>query len=224
MMSAFKPSDTLLAQYANSPTIVQLIANMAQYIDASADFDAFYDAVWNIETAQGYGLDVWGRIVNVSRQLTIAGAVSNLGFSEGGASYSPFGQASFYTGVPATQSYTLADPAYRVLILVKALANISSCTPRSLNQLLQNLFAGRGRCYVIDQGGMSMSFVFEFMLQPYELAILTQSSALPRPAAVSAQVVQLDLPNTFGFSEAAAYQPFGYGVFFNPTTAVTAVN
>lgn len=211
--------ETIVSQYANSPTLVQLVQNMNEYIDPRTDFDAFYDFVWNVDTAQGFGLDIWGKIVNVSRQLNIPGEVVNFGFSEG-LDYQPFGQAPFYAGPPGSTVYYLSDDAYRTLILVKALANISDCTSPSLNQLLKNLFAGRGRCYVSDTGQMQMRFVFEFALLPYEIAIMTQSGAIPRPAAVQAQVLQVDIPGTFGFSEALLSQPFGSGVFFNSSTGL----
>ncbi len=206
----------MISQYANSPTIRQLCAFMGEYVDPSANLDAFYDMVWNLDTAQGFGLDIWGKIVGVSRQLTIPAAVlPNLGFDEGD-DYQPFGQAPFYSIDAATDTYALSDQAYRTLILVKALGNISSCTARSLNQLLQNLFAERGRCYVSDTGGMQMRFTFEFALLPYEISILTQSGAVPRPAAVDARILQVDVPSAFGFSEAGIYQTFGHGVLFNP--------
>jgi hypothetical protein len=214
-----KVEQTILAQYGNSATIVQLVRNMNAYIDPQADIDNFYNFVFNVNTAQGFGLDIWGRIINVSRQLTISAAVANFGFKEG-VNYQPFGQAPLYAGAPATSSYLLSDSAYRTLILVKALANISACTARSLNQLLQNLFKGRGRCYVSDTGGMQMRFTFEFALLPYEISILTQSGAVPRPAAVSAKILQVDIPSTFGFNEAGIYQTFGNGVLFNQATGL----
>lgn len=214
---------TIISQYANSATIVQLIRNMNEYIDPATDFQNFYDFVWNVDTAQFWGLDILGRIVNVSRQLKIPPAIVNLGFNEG-LNYQPFGQAPFYAGPPASNVYLLGDDAYRKLILMKALLNISNSTAPATNQLLQNLFAGRGRCYVADTGGMQMRFVFEFLLLPYELAILTQSNAVPRPAAVLAQVLQIDLPTTFGFKEGSFYQTFGHGVFFNTATGLTTAN
>jgi hypothetical protein len=210
---------TIISQYANSPTLRQLIENLNGYIDPSADLDAFYRYVWNVDTAQGFGLDCWGKIVNVSRRLNIPGAVVNFGFKEG-SSYQPFGQAPLYNGPPGSTVYYLSDDAYRTLILVKALANISDCSAPSLNQLLQNLFEGRGRCYVADTGGMQLRYVFEFLLQPYEVAILTQSGAVPRPAAVFAQVLQVDLPNTFGFKEGQQFQTFGHGLLFNSSTGL----
>lgn len=208
---------TIISQYANSPVICQLIANMNGYVDPAADIDAFYDLVWNVDTAQGFGLDFWGKVVNVSRTVNIVGALNEFGFSEGNANkdYNPFGQNPFYNGPQASGNFTLSDDAYRKLIYAKALSNISDCSIPSLNQLLQNMFSGRGRCYVTDLGQMQMQYVFEFALLPYEIAIITQSKALPRPVGVSARLLQVDVPNTFGFNEAQLSQPFGQGILFN---------
>ncbi|WP_050450482.1 DUF2612 domain-containing protein [Bordetella bronchiseptica] len=212
---------SLISQYANSPTLVQLLNNMDEYINPDADFDAFYGFVWNVETAQGFGLDILGRIVGVGRRLTIPGEETYLGYVEAYTSPTassgpqPFGQAPFWVGEQSTQTYTLSDDAYRTLILVKALANISDCTAPSFNRLLQNLFAGRGRCYVSDLGGMRMRFTFEFFLLPFEMAILTQSNAIPRPAAVGVSIAEIPTPNVFGFMEAGnGMAPFGQGTFF----------
>lgn len=223
-MSKFDPIVTIQAQYANSPTLRQLIDSMSQYFDPSTDFDNFYDAVWNVDTATGFGLDIWGKIVGVSRTLTIPGALTYFGFVEQGSTSQPFGQAPFYAGTPATQSYNLTDDAYRNLILTKALANISAGNASSINTLLRNLFAGRGKCYVIDLGGMKMMFTFEFELQPYEIAVLTQSGVIPRPGGVSATVMQLNQSATFGFAEGVSYQPFNQGVFFNPDVGIIPVS
>ena len=207
--------ETIISQYGNSATITQLVRDMDQYIDPRADFDAFYDFVWNVETAQGFGLDIWGRIVNISRELQIPTDPNFFGFSDALPGSYPFGEQPFWDGVAgATNTYRLADDAYRQLILVKALANISATNAPSLNQLLQNMFAGRGRCYVNDLGGMSLRYTFEFLLTNYEFAIMTQSGALPRPAGVGAILITTDIP-VFGFSEAGtgSAAPFGQAPF-----------
>jgi hypothetical protein len=207
---------TIQSEYANSPTICTLIQNMNEYIDPRADIDNFYNIVWNVETAVGFGLDIWGRIVGISRQLTIPGTSEYFGFNEGTGFY-PFGQAPFYSGVPpATQTYTLSDDAYRTLILVKAMSNIFLSTAPAINQILQNLFSDSGRCYVNDLGGMKLRYTFEFLLTPYQFAIITQSGALPKPAAVECFMIQTVLP-VFGFSEAgtATAAPFGQAPFIS---------
>src|ERR1700744_4103633 len=94
---------TIISEYANSPTLVQLIKNMDQYIDPRANIDAFYNLVFNLDTAQGYGLDIWGKIVGLEngRVLTIPSTALDFGFAEAGvASATPFGGGVFYSGVP----------------------------------------------------------------------------------------------------------------------------
>ncbi|MHB8803587.1 MAG: DUF2612 domain-containing protein [Rhodocyclaceae bacterium] len=215
---------TIISQYANSATISQLVRNMNTYLDPRADFDTFFDYVWNVESAQGFGLDIWGRIVGISRELLIPASPDFFGFNEATGSAHSFNESPFYDGTPpATSTYKLADDAYRQLILVKALANISATNAPAINQLLQNMFAGRGRCYVNDLGGMALRYTFEFDLTPYEFAIMTQSDALPRPAGVNASLFQSALP-LFGFSEAGlSAAPFGQGVFV-PQGAINAAN
>ena len=213
---------TIISQYANSATITQLVRNMNTYLDPRADFDTFFDYVWNVETAQGFGLDIWGRIVGISRELLIPASPDFFGFNEATGSAHSFNESPFYDGTPAaTQTYFLADDAYRKLILCKALANISATNTPTLNQLLQNLFGDRGRCYVNDMGGMAMRYTFEFDLTNYEFAIITQSGAMPRPAGVSSSMFNSALP-LFGFSEAGpSAAPFGQGVFI-PQGAIHA--
>lgn len=213
---------TIISQYGNSATITQLVRNMNHYIDPRTDFDTFFDFVWNVETAQGFGLDIWGRIVNISRLLLIPPPINNFGFNEAGSSAHSFDESPFYNGVPpVSETYFLGDAAYRQLILVKALANISATNAPTLNQLLQNLFGNRGRCYVNDIGGMRLRYTFEFDLTPYEFAIITQSGAMPHPAGVETSMFNSALP-LFGFAEAGSSAvPFGQGVFM-PLGAVHA--
>lgn len=210
---------TIISQYANSPTIRTLIENMNEYIDPRANMDAFYEMIWNVDTARGIGLDIWGRIVGVSRLLKLTSNRDVLGFDNPSfpPDWAPFNQGTFSTGNEATQAYELADDAYRVLILTKALSNIVATNAPSLNALLQNLFPGRGRAYVLDLGAMSMRFVFEFSLSDIEYAILTQSGALPHPAGVAYSVLVIPTAGLFGFKEnGPLVQPFDHGVFYHP--------
>ena len=62
---------TVMSQYANSPILDQLIDRFNDCINPTVNIKSFYDNIWNVETATGYGLDVWGRIVGVTRILNI---------------------------------------------------------------------------------------------------------------------------------------------------------
>jgi hypothetical protein len=52
--------DTIISQYDTAPTLTQLITNINTYIDPTADLDAFYNLIWNVDTAQGIGLGYLG--------------------------------------------------------------------------------------------------------------------------------------------------------------------
>lgn len=214
--------DTILSQYANSPVLTKLIGDFDEYVDQTQNLDAFYDLIWNVDTAQGYGLDVWGRIVGVTRVLSVPTS-TYLGFDEQGSTVGTFGQSPFFMGEPSTGNYLLSDSAFRILIFAKALANISDGSTPSINQILLNLFPGRGNCYVTDQnpvGGpffgfeesgdsqtfgqatfygadetpnMTIFYVFDFLLTPVEFAIVEQSGVLPKPVGVAASVVQITI-------------------------------
>ena len=216
-----KPSDTLLAQYANSPTISELVERFNDWIDPAADLDAFYRDIFDIETANDDGLDIWGRIVGVGRYLEIQTTPAYWGFSEAyteATKYSgpqPFDDAgSMWDGLPSTQNYRLGTEAYRKLILVKAMANITDTTVGRINTLMDALFGSRGLFYVHDAGDMAMRYVFDFMLTPVEVAILLRGDVVPKPAGVQLTLIQLDIATTFGFAE-ANMQPFDSGTFLN---------
>src|SRR6185437_3055129 len=139
--------------YATSPILTNLIQAANAAIDPQADFDAFMANVWNVYTAVGFGLDFWGRIVNIPRTITIPAANDYFGFDEALPDAEPFNQAPVYSGPQGGTLYTLSHDAYRVLIPPQALANISSFTAQSMHALLNFMFNGpgttRGPCYVL---------------------------------------------------------------------------
>lgn len=175
---------TIVSQYANSPTIIALIDSFNAAVDPGADLDNFLTHVWQVDTADGVFLDnVWGRIVGVSRTI------------------------------PTSPATVLTDAQYLQLILLKALSNISRASSPSINTLLLEWMAGRGRTYVNDLGQMEIRYMFEFPLEPFEILIITQSGIFLRAAGVGGWMVEFQ-PPVFGFSgmtDGAA--PFGQAPF-----------
>ena len=190
-ISDFNWWQTVLKQYANSPIIMKLISDFFSYIDLTKDLESFFDLMWNVYTAQGYGLDCWGTIVAVNRVLSLGGGLQHLGFDEGGTvDYTPFNQAPWYSGQKLTDNYILTDDGYRVLILAKAFANICDGSVPAINHILTVLFGASGKCYCTDEGGMEMTYTFEFTPSPVQLAIVTNSGVLPTPTGVSYTIIQ----------------------------------
>lgn len=173
--------------------------------------------IWNIRPvggAQGYGLDVWGRIVGVSRTVALTTG-HFFGFGEPG-DRSPFGLAPFYSGIPVIETFTFDDETYRRLIFAEAALNITNCGIPAINTILRSIFPGRGNTYCIDgangptgiwfgfgeaqdrvpfgqgpfgdrapQGGaMTITYVFDFVLTDEEIAIVINSGVLPKPTGV----------------------------------------
>jgi hypothetical protein len=190
-ISDFDVWATVISQYANSPVLTRLIQDFASNVDQTLDLQSFFDLIWNVDTAQGYGLDIWGRIVGVTRILQIVGTQLYFDFEETGLSGNGFNQQPFFIGTPLTSNYSLSDDAFRTLIFAKALANISDGSIKALNQLLINLFPNRGNAYVTDGLDMTMTYSFSFTLSPVELAIVSQSGVLPKPTGVSLTIVQV---------------------------------
>lgn len=189
---AFDVWATLMAQYANSPALTAMITAFNAAMDFTQTIDNFYDLLWNVFTAQGYGLEVWGRIVGVVRTISIPGSVQFFGFTEAGTSWTGFGQGIFASpGSALTQNYILQDIDFRRLVLAKAAGNISDGSIISVNKILLSLFPGRGKCFVADGLNMSLTFTFNFSITPAELAIVSQLNVIPQAVGVIVNVVHL---------------------------------
>lgn len=216
---AFDIWATVISQYANSPSLMGVVTGFADGIEQTYNIDDFYRLIINVDTAVGYGLDVWGRIVGVNRVLQVQ-IGEWFGFEEALPGDQTFGFGPLYSGDPLTDNFALSDQAYRLLIFAKAAANITDGSIPAINRILMNLFPGRGNCYVqegsaigewfgfeesINAKGfnqapfysgtgihtMMMSYVFEFPLTPVELAIVQQSGVLPKSTGVAATVIIL---------------------------------
>ena len=183
--------DTIISQYGTSPTLNALIGAFNQWIDPTIDIDDFYQRIWNLDTAEGYGLDVWGRIVGVGRVLQVA-AAKYFGFNEAtNISADPFNTSPFYSGQQINDNFILSDDGFRTLIIAKALSNICDGSIPAINQVLLTLFPGRGNVYVTNGRNMTMTYTFTFLPTPVEAAIISQSGVLPLPAGVSVTTVQI---------------------------------
>lgn len=183
---------TILSQYANSPRILALIESFSDAINADGLSDLFVSSILDIDTATGYGLDVWGRIVGVKRGLYVPGGASGkvLGWGNAGPGiYYGWRQAPWNTLSKLTPNFQLQDGDYRRLILVKAFSNISNRSITSMNSALMQMFAGQGNVYVSDLGNMTAAYVFDFHPTALDLAILQQSGAFASPSGVAMSIV-----------------------------------
>jgi hypothetical protein len=237
------PWQTVVSQYANSPQLLALIDSFNDAVDPRATLELFYRTVWNLDTATGYGLDVWGRIVGIDRSMEILALPIFFGFGEAAPGVTTLGFGPFYGGQPLRQPFTLPnDDAYRRLIYAKAMTNLTDGSITSINQILMTLFHGRGNAYVREEvprpshyfgfaeaGGadgfdglgafgdylgfrrstMTVTYVFDFALEPWEEHVVRHSEAIPRIAGVTTRVQSVPRDDLFLLSDDDAYLTSG---------------
>jgi len=204
-------NQTIMSQYANSPRLLSIINTVSDALDPSKFTNDFYRLIMNIPTANSHGLDIWGRIVGISRTVSFPNPQGEyLGFSDG---FYPFNERPFSGSGSESDTWELADDAYRELILIKALSNIIYATAPNINRLLETVFDGV--CYFLITGPMDARYVFEFDLSPYQRHIVYNTDILPRPCGVLISIIiNADTDGIFGFS-GSGLQPFNQGVFFD---------
>ena len=169
----FEVKDTLMSQYANSPAIVGIIDGIADALDPNATVDEFYSLLWNLSTATTWGLDIWGRIVGMSRnvQMSDPDAVT-FGFKTNPVSqnFTPFNVAPFSASGAKFNSYRLPDNLYKELIIIKAASNILYATAPNINKYLQMIFSEKAYYYIT--GHMTAAYIFEFELTAFQRLIV----------------------------------------------------
>ena len=169
---------TIIRQYEESPTINAMVNSYSQTIDAKYLFDSFYTNIWNIDTANSEGLDIWGRIVGVSRYLTLQNS-DYFGFDP---DFKPFDNAPFFGTSAINDQYRLSNDDFRRVIKAKALANITGTTIPGIELVLKQLFSVRGKTKVRVVGFKELDYVFKFVPTDLDNAIITAPNLLPIPA------------------------------------------
>ena len=191
------------SQYSASVKIVDLLESCRKHILPDADIVSFFDNVFNIETAQGYGLDIWGNIIGVTR-------------------FVPDWQNE-------TVVYTLTDEQFKKVLLFKAGANIMDSTLASMNYLFKQLYpdykclirnktgysydADNDRYYTADP--MEIEYVFfDTDLSDLEKSVFVLVGSFNKGAGVHYNLSEYNYDEIFGFY-GSGLQPFDQGVFFN---------
>lgn len=165
---------TIISQYATSPKLLSLIQDFNDCIDPTVDIDAFYANFWDLDTAVGQGLDIWGRIVGIGRNVKLQQTSTYLGFKEGQTSandYQSFGHGILYSGVQSG-AYVLLDGPFRTLIYAKALGNITNGSVLSYNKLLSLLFP-TNTVYLKITATMQVQVYFVTAPTQFEVSVLS---------------------------------------------------
>ena len=204
-------AETVQSQYATSKRMRAVIDAFWQAINPKSDIDLLYKKLVNPRTAEGWGLDVWGRIVAIGRSfLAVDDDTPYFGFDppEGvkNERLNSFGNAPFYKQVMG--KVRLADTMFRTYVFLKALINISNSSLAGLNQMVKLLFPDAD-IQILHTGTMVLRVLILSPLSESDKAALDNLPWLP--AGVGLEIYQVITP-TFGFA-GTGLKNFNNGTF-----------
>lgn len=145
----------------------------------------WYDNVFNLKTANEFGLNVWSIILGV--EITIDPEVeppnSNFGFG-------PF-RKNFNNGNFSANAgdVVLTPDDARLVLRLRYYQLILNGNVLDINKALQDVFGDLGLAYVQDNLDMTMLYVFEFSLTAEVQFILDTTDILPRPTGVDVSYI-----------------------------------
>lgn len=206
----------IIWQYSNAPKINAVIENEVAFWggNVSGLIQDWTTDVFNLKTANSFGLEVWGRILGTKRPLI---EPQNYMIDESGhlRFYNPNTKSwhvIFLDGIdvptirvevdpdnPKYAGILLNDEAYRRCLLARLFLLYSNVSINDINKYLAYMFPNKA-VFVEDHYDMTMSIVFGYIPNDTELTILTYDDFSPRPAGVYMNYgVQIFNRNTFSF-------------------------
>lgn len=172
---------SILWQYDGAENAVALARNDQSWINTSyADFwTNWYRDVFDVDTANSFGLSVWARIlglrleIDAQRNVTSVWGfgVNNKNFENGG-----FGRAS-------DEVISLDTGSARTLIKLRWFQLTMRPTVPNINAALEDVF-GAGAAFVFDSYDMTMTYIFNSEPDYRLRRLLENTEILPRPSTV----------------------------------------
>lgn len=173
-------------------------------------WDEWYVNVFNIDTANEFGLSVWALILGIPLTLIVEpNAGPQFGFGPASNGRQNFNRGNF----GASQSGVgLTLEQKRLLLKLRYYKLVSRCTVPEINARMKVLFSQYGSVYVLDGNNMEfITYVFGFSPDAALRFVLENFDVLPRPAAVGIKTIVATRP-VFGFGE--FNQNFNNGTFW----------
>lgn len=202
---------TIQSQYAASPHITALVEAFWASLNPDADIKSIYENMVDPDTAVGFGLDVWGRIVAIGREYASKDVTSPYwGYEPPVGVTNPrmrnYGNAPFYKEI--TGKVRLSDSAYRTYIFLKAMINIGDGSLASLNHMIRVLFP-TAKIALLHVDTMVLRLLIQEEISQADLDALLNLPWLP--AGVGLEVYQVITP-TWGL-EGSGLETLDNGTF-----------
>jgi len=186
----------LLWQYNEALRLQSLLEQkQAWYDENQTEFwESWYRDVFDLRTANDFGLAVWAVILNIPLTITSGGVASTRlwGF---GQYRRNFNRGNF---APSTSGIRLTTAQKRLVLQLRYYQLVTRGDIPDINRFLNYVFAGYGKVYAVDGLTMTMSYVFTFAIPSSLRFVLENYDVLPRPAGVGVNYVEL-IRDVFGF-------------------------
>jgi len=190
---------SILWQYEDAEKLKSLIAAKNAWTNTNQEkfWKDWYRNVFNVDTANAFGLSIWARILNIPLHVDVAEKDDTpFGF---GASNQNFGNGNFGVDPGSTQKLSLDQQ--RMVIKLRYFQITSRCTVPEINDFLAYMFNGVGNAYVLDPKDMSFAtYIFGFTPDSQLQFILEEYDLLPRPAGAGVRW-RVQIPPCFGFGD-----------------------
>jgi hypothetical protein len=190
----------ILWQYNNAANIQGLLELKSDWYFANQSqfWNYWFNNVFNLATANDFGLAVWSIILNQPTYI-------NNGPPQSGYPAWGFGQyrKNFTNGNfqdTNGSTYQLPTEWARLLLQLRYFQLTSAGTVPEVNRELAYLFADFGPAYLQDRLDMTQCYVFDFDMPAALILILQNFDVLPRPAGVQSEYIQGNLI-TWGFGQ-----------------------
>lgn len=192
---------SILWQYENADKLKALVLGQQEWINENHTefWNNWIRDVFNLKTANAFGLAVWARILNVSLTIDREQNIDDVfGF---GIEHENFNNGGF--GVAAGAIDNVSVEQARKILLARYFTLTYAPTAPNINMILEVIF-GEGAVYVVDS--LDMRYEYRFNSDPdYGTRELIKNvDFLPRPAAVSASYTTIPVAGSgfgFGFGE-----------------------
>lgn len=185
---AFEYSVNLLRaivwQYDSAANLRGLVQAQQDWMDDNQEafWTDWYTDVFDLRTANTFGLTVWSIILGVPLVGPSSSGKEGPAWAFGSARQN-FGRGNFGgSGAPIA----LQEEEARLVLRLRYYQLVSRGTVPATNAFLAELFADQGPVYVVDNYDMTMDFVFGFTPGANLRYVLDRLDILPRPSGVLA--------------------------------------
>jgi hypothetical protein len=196
----------ILWQYNDAAKLQSLLTQKQAWYDETQTtfWTDWVRDVFNLLTANEFGLSVWGVILGIPLSIGLPGTgarpVWGFGVHNQNFEHGNFGRDS--AGVAG-----LTVEQKRIILRLRYYQLVSDGSAPWANYVLKQVF---GMGYVLDPEDMTCTYVFPVALPQAVLSVIQTYDLLPRPAGVQINIL-VDPGKVFGFDP--YYQNFEHGGF-----------